>query len=197
MIASFEALTWLEKIFLACAVLGGALFLVRMILFLLGGGGGSDADVGGLEADPSAVGHGFESDAAFKLLSLQGLTAFLMMFGIVGLALRLESGAGEGLAVAGAVAAGVGSSWLIAKIFQSMGRLQSSGTLDLRNAVGQEGTVYLRIPAGGTGKVNVTVQEHLQTFDAVTDGGAELPTGQRVRVTALRGGNVLVVEKAG
>ncbi len=194
MAEAFQAMTWLEKVFLTCAVVGGVLFLIRMVLFLFGGGGDADADLD-LDAD-GAVGHGPDSDAAFKLLSLQGLTAFLMMFGIVGLALLRESRAAEGLAVAGAILAGLGSSWLIAKMFQAMSRLQSSGTLDLQNAVGQEGVVYLRIPAGGTGKVNVTVQEHLHTFEAVADGGAEIPTGQRVRVTRVLGGNVLVVEKA-
>lgn len=193
MVETLEAMTWLEKIFLACAVVGGALFLVRMALLFLGGdgGGGSDLD---LDVD-GAGGHGFESDAAFKVLSLQGITAFLMMFGIVGLALLRENGVADGWAVLGATAAGLGAAWLIAKMFRAMGRLQSSGTLDLANAVGQEGTVYLRIPAGGTGKVTVTVQEHLQTLDAVSDGGAELPTGQRVRVTRVLGGTVLVVEK--
>lgn len=193
MIETVEAMTWLEKIFLACAAVGGALFLVRMVLFFLGGdgGGGSDLD---LDVD-GAGGHGFESDAAFKLLSLQGITAFLMMFGIVGLALLRENGVAEGWAVLGATAAGLGAAWLIARMFRAMGRLQSSGTLDLANAVGQEGTVYLRIPAGGTGKVTVTVQEHLQTLDAVSEGKTELSTGVRVRVTRVLGGTVLVVEK--
>lgn len=195
MIETLEAMTWLEKIFLACAAVGGILFLVRMVLFLLGGDGGGGADVDLDLGGGVAEGHGFDSDAAFKLLSLQGITAFLMMFGIVGLALLRENQVAEGWAVLGATAAGLGAAWLIARMFSAMGRLQSSGTLDLANAVGQEGTVYLRIPAGGTGKVTVTVQEHLQTLDAVAEGTAELATGQRVRVTRVLGGTVLVVEK--
>jgi len=192
-VETIEAMTWLEKIFLGCAAVGGGLFLVRMVLFFLGGdhGGGGDLD---LDVD-GAGGHGFDSDAAFKLLSLQGITAFLMMFGIVGLALLRENQLAEGWAVLGATLAGLGSAWLIARMFRAMGRLQSSGTLDLANAVGQEGTVYLRIPAGGTGKVSVTVQEHLQTLEAVAEGKAELVTGQRVRVTRVLGGTVLVVER--
>lgn len=40
------------------------------------------------------------------------------------------------------------------------------GTINIRNAIGSEGSVYLAIPKNGTGQVQVIVQGSLKTFDA-------------------------------
>lgn len=43
----FESLKPIEKVFLISAILGGAIFVVRLILFFVGmGGHGADADAG-------------------------------------------------------------------------------------------------------------------------------------------------------
>ncbi|MBI5014020.1 MAG: hypothetical protein HZB55_00815 [Deltaproteobacteria bacterium] len=184
MVETVASLSGMGKIFAGSAVLGGCLFLVRLVLQFLGGDGGN--------GDAAGAHDGLgDTDASFKLLSFQGLTAFFMMFGLVGLALD-QSGAAAGLAILGALAAGAGSVWLISKLFSSLIRLQSSGTLDLANAVGQEGSVYLRVPASGTGKVQVVVQGRLTMIDAVSDAGEELPTGTRVTVVRVVGGDVVV-----
>ena len=77
-------------------------------------------------------------------------------------------------------------------------RLQYDGTLDPRNAVGLTGTVYLTVPAGraAPGKVELTVQEQLREFEAVTDSPEPIPTGDPVRVTGLAGRSTLLVEPA-
>ena len=192
-----------EMVFAACALLGGGLFLIRMVLFFLGGFGEADADagvdvgdvdVGDVDVGDLHVGDTFEAVASFQLVTLQGLTAFLMMFGLVGLAL-LKSDTGKIVATLGAAAAGAVTLVIVGKIFSSLLALQSSGTLDMRNAVGQEGTVYLRIPADGTGKAQVTVQERLMVLDAVSEGKKELKTGERVKVVRVIGGRTLSVEK--
>ena len=132
MAEAFGKLTGVEAVFALAAVLGGVLFLARLVLQFLGGHGDATADM-----NPDVF-HGAlgDSDVSFKILSLTGLTAFFMMFGLVGLALS-RNRAGAGLSVAGAVAAGLASVWLISKIFSSLVGLQSSGTLDLANAVGK------------------------------------------------------------
>ena len=129
----FTDLTGLEKFFLICAFLGGAMFLIRFVLQLVGGDHDVDADIDVGHAD---VTHA-DSDVSFKLLTMQGLTAFFMMFGLVGFVLLRENRASMGLAIAGALAAGLGSVWLIGKIFSSFKKLQASGTIDNANAVGE------------------------------------------------------------
>jgi len=78
-----------------------------------------------------------------------------------------------------------------------MKRLQSEGTLDIRNAIGQTGSVYLTIPANGSGQVQVTVQGSLRIFNAVSQDKNKISTGAGVRVTDITADNTLVVEQIG
>lgn len=198
--AFLHGLSSFEVIFLTCAAVGGVMLLCRFALLVLGIGGHDGADAGpDLDAahggDVHADGHHHESaDAGFKLFTVHGLMAFLLMFGLVGLALSRQTRLGLLLALAGASVAGLVTMWLIARVFSALGRLQSSGTLRMDNAVGCEGTVYLTIPAGGSGRVQVTVQDHLREFDATAEDGEVIRTGERVRVIWTQGDS-LVVER--
>ncbi|MEW6602769.1 MAG: NfeD family protein [Nitrospirota bacterium] len=183
-------LTNLEKFFLICAFLGGVIFLIRFLIQLAGGDADVDTDIDVGHAD---MVHG-DVDASFKILTLQGLTAFFMMFGLVGFVLLRESKVGNAVAIGGATIAGLASVWIIGKIFSSFTSLQSSGTVENKSAVGSEGTVYLTIHAGGTGKVQVSVKGRLREFDAVSEINEDIPTGSRIKVKDING-RILVVEK--
>lgn len=188
MTAFVESLTSMEKFYAACALFGGILFLVRMVLMFVGHD--ADGDVSDQPGDVSG-----DADASFKALSLQGLTAFFMMFGLVALAISKQGGAGMPWAVLGGLAAGLFTMWLIGRIFVGMKKLQADGTLRIETAVGQEGEVYLPLAKGKSGQVRVAVQGQLRVFDAATEGAGELKTGDRIKVVRVTGGNVLVVEK--
>lgn len=176
-----------EIFFLICAVIGGIFVLVRLVLQFMG----SDADV---DLDGAADNH-LDPDAGFKILSLHGFTAFLMMFGLVGFALYRESTSGILLSILGGLVAGAVSVWVIAGMFRFVGRLQSSGTIATESAIGSSGTIYLTIPAGGSGRVTISFNNRQREFDAVAASGEEIKTGQAIRVAGVRG-NVLVVERA-
>ena len=193
----------LEYFYIVCAVIGGALFLVRLILMFIGAGHG-DADAGGIDGDVhdvTDVHHDTiqDSDISFKLLSLQGITAFFMMFGLVGLAIlkQGESGAMISiLSIFGGTAAGLVTVWILAKIFLMMKSLQSTDELNIYEAVGQEGTVYLTVPPEGTGKIQITVRGSLRIYDAVSEGKEEIKTGERILVNRVIHENVMVVTRA-
>jgi membrane protein implicated in regulation of membrane protease activity len=85
------------------------------------------------------------------------------------------------------------SVWVIGKIFQGAGRLQSNGALKTADAVGCKGTVYLTIPEGGTGRVSLNFLNRLREFDAAEKSGTKVPTGTPVQVVKVNA-NVLVVE---
>jgi membrane-bound ClpP family serine protease len=186
-------LNGLEILYLICATTGGLFFAFRMVLLFMGlDHDGADGDI---LMDTDAVdAHHTDSDIGFKVLTIQGLTSFFMMFGLVGFALYREIGTGAFISVIGATAAGSATVWVIVKLFTSMKKLQSSGTIDASSAIGGEGTVYLTIPAGGTGLVQVSFQNHFREYDAVSQNKEEIKTGERIRVTWAKG-NVLVVEK--
>lgn len=177
----------LQMIFTVCALIGGTLFLIRLALQLLGFGTETSADHPG-EIDTS------DTDASFKMLSLLGITAFLMMFGLGGRAM-METRPGSPMpALIVALLAGGGSMWLMAWLFKAMKKMQSDGTSKIEKAVGQEGSVYLTIPANDVGKVQIAVNGRLSVMDARAVHGQALPTGSRVRVARIANGNVLEVE---
>ncbi len=196
MLLFIAEMSGLERLFVLCAAFGTILFVVRLALMFLGGGHG-DAD--GAAADspdmPTAGMHDLaDSDISFKALSLQGITAFFMMFGLVGWAMIRQGSIPAVWCIVGGTAAGLATVWVMKKIFQMAGKLQSSGTLNLQNAVGQEGTVYLTIHAGQTGKVQIALQGRLSVLNAAAVGQEEIKTGQVVRVVRVSA-DTLVVEK--
>lgn len=176
----------LEIFFLACAIIGGFFVIVKLILQFVGGD--SDTDVGvGSDDD---TGH-IDSDIGFRVLSMHGLSAFFMMFGLVGLAFYRQSQMGEVISIVGAVAAGLVSVWVIRKLFQSAARLQSSGTLRTVDVIGSTGTVYLTIPEKGIGRVSVNFRNRLREFDASEkNGNQSLRHDGRDLTSDLFGGKV-------
>lgn len=186
---AFSDFNGLEYFFLGCAVIGGFFVLVKLILQFMGG-----HTYTSISTDFEIDAHHVDSDVGFRFLSLHGLSSFLMMFGLVGLALYRQSHSGLELSVAGAVIAGLFAVWIIGKLFQWAASLQASGNLQTADAVGSTGTVYLSIPTKGTGRVNINFQNHLREFDAIENNGRALPTGTPIRVIRVDA-NVLVVER--
>ena len=189
---NFANLTNMESVFLVCAIVGGGLFLLRSIMMLVGLGGDEHhdgKDVSDIDAPDSAG----APVATLKLVTLHGLTAFLLMFGLVGfLMLRNDKAAAWSASVV-ATLAGIVTMLVIAKIFQSSRKLQSDGTIYPKDIVGAEGSVYLVIRPGDIGKVQLTVRDALKVFDArAKDTSVEIKTGERVKV--VEAGDVLVVE---
>ena len=184
----FFGLTVLEMYYVASAGIGGLVFLVRLVMMLFVGG--SDVDLDAIDGVGSG---GLGTDASFQLLSIQGLSGFFIMFGLVGIAL-LEADLSELASVLGAFVAGGLTMLAIAELSRMMLGLQSSGNIEITSAVGAEGTVYLTIPSEGVGSAQVTVQNRLRSYDAISKTHDALETGTRIRVVDVSGG-ALVVEK--
>ncbi len=180
----------LDSLFLFCAIVGGGVFVLRTVLMLFGVG--DDHSFGSAGDVPGDVDAHSDMDAGARLLSIQGVAAFLMMFGLVGLALTRESGVASPIAMVVALGAALASMWVVAKVFAMMMRLQSSGTLDLASAIGQEGVVYLTIKPGSGGQVQVTVQGRLGVYDAQARSDREIATGCAVRVVGVRASQLVV-----
>jgi hypothetical protein len=87
---------------------------------------------------------------------------------------------------------------LMALLFWSLMRMTSSGTLNLKNAIGKVGEAYLIIPGtrGGFGKVQITVQGSLRELDALTDDAQSIPTGTIVKVLDIIDQHILLVTKS-
>jgi len=191
-------LNFLEKIYLMCAIFGGGFFILRTILMFAGiGDHDTDIDADALEFDhdPDHVedfDHG-DHDTGLKLLTVQGFTSFIMMFGLTGFAFSRSSMLGSIMTIAFGVLVGLFAMWLVAKGFSLMRSLQSSGNMRIYDAIGEEGTVYLKIPVDGIGKIQITVSGRLMVMDAVSQDKVELKTGERVCVSEITSGGMLTV----
>ncbi len=192
-------LSALEKIYLACAVFGGGFFILRTILMLTGvGDTDSDTDAAHFDHDGDHIedidpGDHTHGDAGLKLLTIQGLTAFIMMFGLTGFSLSRGSLFGSALTIAFGFVIGFFAMWLVAKGFALMRSMQSSGTMRIYDALGEEGTVYLTIPAEGIGKIQITISGRLMVMDAVSLDKKVIKTGERVCVSEITSGGMLAV----
>lgn len=194
MLEFYNRLNGLEQVYFCAAALGGLFFLLRMLASMFGHGDHGDVDVTVDASDPS-LHHVGDSDGSFKLVSVQGLVGFFLMFGLVGLALSRESHVAPGWSVVGAFVAGGLMMVLVAWIAAEMRNLQSSGNVDMKNAVGQQGSVYLSIPADGSGQAQVAVQGRMRIYDAVSKEKTPIKTGERIEVVEVVSGNILVVRK--
>lgn len=216
-------MTLLEKVFLTCALSGTVVFAIRMILMFTGivGGAHGDVDGGGhdvpheiahdvhddishdvshdlaVDHDGDTSGHdGHDnSDVSFHFVSIQGLTAFFMMFGWVGLAIMRDSGLPGWLAVVGGSVAGCVTVWILAMMFRFVGSMQCDGTMRVKRALGAGGSVYVRVPANGSGQVQVEVDGRLTVFDAISSDKEEIKTGEQITVVWVQDNGVLIVEK--
>ncbi len=183
----FFRISFLEQVYLVCALLGGLGFVLQVVGMMLGLGDGH-IDLHGGDMSVS------DFDAGYKVLSVQGIAAFFLMFGLVGFVLLKEGMTDNIWSMVWATLSGLGGLALVSALFAFFSRMQSSGTMKVENAIGQQGRVYLTIPAGGTGKVIVTVQESQREFDAVSANNEEIPTDDRIKVVGIEAG-VLIVEK--
>ena len=122
--------------------------------------------------------------------------AFFVGFGWGGV-VTLRSGLSLPIAIVVAFVIGSGFLLIVFYIMKSIFKLSESGNIQLKNAVGQTGTVYITIPGGnkGKGQIQVKVQGRLRELEAVTDGQEDLPTGTTVSVVKVIGESTMVVRK--
>ena len=195
----FSQYSAVEFFFLICVVVGGFFVLVKFIMLFLGMDhdvphdfdmGGHDLDIGGHDIDTQHA----DSDVGFHILSLLGISSFLLMFGLVGLAMYRQSHLGMLISLIGAILAGCASVWVIGKIFLLFSKAKSSGTITIDSTIGAQGKIYMRIPDNGTGRVLINVKNCLREYDATSIDSKAIATGTPIRVVWVDG-NLLVVER--
>ena len=178
--------TGLDLLFASAALVGGILFIAWFFLLMIGGLAGGLLDGVGVDVDMGA-------DLSFKAFTFQGIVAFVLMFGLVGLALS-RSDMHQMVALLAGTAAGGASMWTMGKMFQVFYSVQSSGNMNIDNAVGMNGTVYMRIKPGEVGQIQVEVQGAMRTLDAVAkDPEAYFKSGETVTVKEIIAGRMVVV----
>jgi hypothetical protein len=78
------------------------------------------------------------------------------------------------------------------KFMQVLYGQQSSSVVEVGGLVGRTGIIDLAIPSAGLGRVTVNTGSGQSTFIARSEGGAPIPTGERVVVKATLGSDLIV-----
>ncbi len=174
------------QVYLTCALVGGTLFILQLLLSIMGGD--HDYSHDGIGGD---AGH---HDAHFwGVFSLRAIVAGVTAFGLGGL-LAKSMGATTIVSAPTAIASFFAAAFLVAILLRMMSKLSADGTTQIQNAVGQNAVVYVSIPGdkNGVGKVHLELQHRTIEIEAVTYGNA-LETGMRVIVTSVIGTNMVEV----
>ncbi|QDV09772.1 hypothetical protein Poly30_53320 [Planctomycetes bacterium Poly30] len=179
-LSSFTAGT----LYFGCAVAGGAVLSIQMLLLFLGG----DVADGEVDLDGDSDGVSF--------FSIRAVAAFLTFFGLIGM-YGQQQGWSDALTAGSALGAGVGMMLVVAWLFSMQSRLHQEGNIQPAAAVGMGATVYLRIPGenSGKGKITVALQGRTSEFAAITEG-PELPTGSDVTIVRMVNETTFEVAKA-
>lgn len=209
-----------EQVLYCIAVPASLILIIQTVMMLLGLGEGGEginpSDTSGLDVPDTdfdiSVDGDFSADgnmdlsnhdisnpsdiADFRLLSVQSVIAFLCIFGWSGIT-AIANGMPEWAALVLAAVLGFAAMLLVAKIIQWSSKLAQNGTFNVKNLLGESGTVYIPIPpkGNGSGKINVSCGERFLEFDAISEYNETLSTGVTVRVVDIVSGSVLVVEK--
>lgn len=180
-----------EQIMVSIAIPATIVLIIQLILLFVGMGAG-DADVD--------IGSDADTDGAelfnLKLFSIRGIMAFLAIGGWVGL-LMSELGLATWLAGIIAFVAGAAVAVLIAFVYKWFEKIESDGNINIRSAVGKRGTVYIPVPGKGCGrgKVNVTMEDRIVEYDAITEEAEAIPTNSAVEVADVMDETTIIVKK--
>ncbi|HEX3601357.1 MAG TPA: hypothetical protein VHU84_14490 [Lacipirellulaceae bacterium] len=206
---------FLSTLYLVAAIFGGTILVCQFILSLfglghsgadfghhLGGDFHGDTHVGGSVPGHAAGDshsdshHHLNSSRLFAMLSFRTVVAASAFFGVIGLA-TLNSGFPATTSFVLALSAGAIAMYGMYRLLGLLTSMDSSGTEEIANAIGLPATVYVSIPAigKGAGKVQLSMQNRIVEYQAVTDDLEPLKTGEKVEVVAIKSDDMVEVRR--
>jgi hypothetical protein len=213
----------LDIFFIITAVVGITVLTCQFVLTLMGlsdhgdaamgdvgdshSGDGFDGDVSGHDSGVPGDHHTAAGTAAdgqlhpdstwlFGVVTFRTIVSASAFFGLAGMA-ALRSGFSPSSSLILAAAAGLAAMYVTYWSMRAIAGLASSGNERIDNAVGCFATVYIPIPADqkGAGKVQLSMQNRIVEFLAVTDDVDRLPTGLKVEVVGVVGNDTVTVRR--
>jgi hypothetical protein len=175
--------------------------MLQLVLMAIGVGFGGEADS---DIDDAVIESNAETTppeasscgntSVFRIFTIRGIVAFFALGGWAGLA-ALSLGVHPLWAIQISLFIGVCALLLAAIVIRLALKMQTSGNLNLNNALMQTADVYIRIPPERKekGKVTMLLQERFVELDAVTDSESDIMPNSKVEVVAVIDGNCLVV----
>jgi hypothetical protein len=165
----------MDTVFIFCMGIGGLVLVSQIVLSLFG-----------LVGDmPDTVDDVDGASGALNLVSVRALAAGAVFFGAAGITLSamMPSLLALPLALLPGAAGAAGTAYLTRLMF----RAETRGNLQLEEAAGQLGTIYLPVPGAnaGTGLVQFALQGRTVELRAFTREADTLNTGSAVLVISV------------
>jgi hypothetical protein len=204
----------LNIIFMIAATIGGTIMVCQFLLSVLGiGEHGSDmahgdsfdhGDLSHGDVSHGDAAHDYTDDSSlhpnstwlFGVLTFRTLVAGATFFGLAGKA-ALASGWSEPFSILTAAAVGLAAMYAVYWMMRLISKTTSSGNERIRNAVGRPATVYIAIPSAnqGIGKVQLSMQNRIVEFQAITSEEAQLRSGESVEVIRVINNDTVEVRR--
>lgn len=178
------------KILWCIAIASSLIFIVETILTFIGADMEMDTDI-------DVADGGFEGDPSMNLYTFRNLVNFLLGMSWTAIILN-DQIASKALLMLIAFAVGALLVAAVMYMFKWLSKMQQSGNINIfQSAAGCNGKVYLTIPAErkGTGKVQISINESIREYDALTDSETELKTGTAIKVVEVIDSSTLLVEE--
>lgn len=174
-----------ENAYFYIALAATVFFVLQSIFTFLGVGDDFELDSdfdAELDLDAGAI-DGLSM--TFHLFTIRGIISFFMLFGWTGFILT-NAGYEALIVLLFSFVAGVVMLVLVALVYYFFKRIAQEGNMNIFDAIGKQGSVYIPIPSRneGLGKVQIIVGESLRTLDAISKSGP-IKTGQQVKVVGV------------
>lgn len=181
-------LSQIEHVYWIIALIASILFVVVLVGTIIGG---VDADVDGVDADVEA-----DTGIGFQFLTFKNVVGFFTVFSWAGLAC-INSGYSNTITLTVSFLCGLAMMFILAWLFKFMANQAESGTLNIKNAIGQIGEVYITVgkERSSMGKIQIKVQGSLRELEAITDEKEDLVQGNVIKVLEVVSGELLLIEK--
>jgi membrane protein implicated in regulation of membrane protease activity len=166
-----------DLVFLVCALVGGGLLLITVLLDDILGGllEAFDFDLGGSSLMPI-------------------LLAFVAMFGVGGLFGTQVLDLSAGMASVVGVIAGLGGGALAWAMFRFLYSSQTEPPFSQADLIGRDAYVTVAIPSTAWGTISMEVEGTTQEFRATSS--VDIPRGDVVRISGVAGNGLIVKPSA-
>lgn len=194
--AWWDGLSDIEHILYYIATPATLALLIQTIMTFVGMGGDSDLDAMIGDTDGDFEGE-FDSDfeISFQIFTVRNFIAFFTFFSW-GALWAISSGKSDNISLVIGIISGGIMMILSASLFYGMKKMTSNGNLNIKNALGKEGQVYLTIPKSkeGVGKIQINVQDSLRELDAMTENTTPIKSREWIKVVGIISDQMVLVE---
>lgn len=173
------SITYYEKILWITATICSVLYVAKLALSFI------------VDADAAMD----IPDHDFQFFSLQTILLFLLSYSWMSIFLIQGTKMNELYSSFFGLIFGIMMSAFEIFLFTQVRKMHEVHITDVNKAIGEIGTVYLTIPEGGVGEVQVSFEGSLKNMKAVSQDGKSISAFHQIKVVSIQDSDILVVIK--